>query len=176
MTPAALAAPPLARRLACQVYEAVLLFGVVMIAGLAYGALTQQRHALDGQWGLRAVLLAVLATYFTVFWSNGRQTLAMKTWHLQLRTLEGRRVSARRALCRFALAALVLAGALALIDAAGVRGAWPFALTLGATMVVYSALAAAHPKGQALHDLPCGTRLVIEAPGHGQALGDNPGP
>jgi hypothetical protein len=34
--PAALVAPTLLRRMACFVYEGVLLFGVVMVAGFAY--------------------------------------------------------------------------------------------------------------------------------------------
>jgi hypothetical protein len=35
-------APGFARRLACFVYEGMLVFGVVVLAGYLYGALTQQ--------------------------------------------------------------------------------------------------------------------------------------
>src|SRR5690606_4324287 len=54
--PAAQAAegtPGIARRLASFVYEGVLLFGVVMIAGFLFSTLTQQRHALQGRHGLQ---------------------------------------------------------------------------------------------------------------------------
>ena len=59
-----LATPGLARRLAAFVYEGVLLFGVLMIAGYLYAWLTQQRHALQGQFGLKAFLFIVLAMLF----------------------------------------------------------------------------------------------------------------
>ena len=85
------ALPSLLRRLACFVYEGVVLFGVVMIAGYLYSSLTQQRHALHGQWGLRAFLVLVLAIYFVWFWSHGGQTVAMKTWHIRLTAADGGR-------------------------------------------------------------------------------------
>ena len=64
-------APSLRRRMAAFVYEGVLLFGVVMIAGYLYSSLTQQRHALQGQTGLQAFLFVVLAIYFVASWSRG---------------------------------------------------------------------------------------------------------
>ena len=60
----ALETPGVMRRLASFLYEGVLLFGVVMIAGYLYSSLTQQRHALQGQSGLQAFLFVVLAIYF----------------------------------------------------------------------------------------------------------------
>jgi hypothetical protein len=62
------AAPSLRRRMACFVYEGVLLFGVVMCAGLVYSSLTQQRHALVGLHGLQVVVFVVLGLYFVWFW------------------------------------------------------------------------------------------------------------
>ena len=76
--------PGLARRIACFVYEGVLLFGVLMIAGYLYSTLTQQRHALSGLHGLQAFLFLVLGIYFVWFWSRGGQTVAMRTWHIRL--------------------------------------------------------------------------------------------
>ena len=46
---ASLPTPGVARRMAAFLYEGVLLFGVVFVAGYLYAALTQQRHALQGQ-------------------------------------------------------------------------------------------------------------------------------
>lgn len=77
-SPTDLTAPGLWRRMACFIYEGVLLFGVVMIAGYLYSTLTQQRHALQGQVGLRSFLFLVLGIYFVWFWSHGGQTVAMK--------------------------------------------------------------------------------------------------
>jgi uncharacterized RDD family membrane protein YckC len=99
----AMAAPGVLRRLACFVYEGVLLFGVVMIAGYLFSSLTQQRHAMLGRHGLQAFLFIVLAIYFVWFWSHGGQTVAMKAWHLRLVTDQGGPVSQPRALARFAL-------------------------------------------------------------------------
>ena len=44
--PATLPTAPLKNRLLCMVYEAMLLFGVVFIAGWLFSTLLQQRHAL----------------------------------------------------------------------------------------------------------------------------------
>jgi len=84
-----LRAPSLPRRLACFVYEGVLLFGVVMIAGWLFSTLSQQRHALQGRGLLQGFLFLVFAVYFTWFWSHGGQTLAMKTWRVRLVTASG---------------------------------------------------------------------------------------
>ncbi|MCD6666227.1 MAG: RDD family protein, partial [Hydrogenophaga sp.] len=40
-----LIAPPLPRRMACWIYEGMLMFGVVFIAGYLFSTLTQTRHA-----------------------------------------------------------------------------------------------------------------------------------
>ena len=59
----ALETPALWRRLACFLYEGVLLFGVVMAAGLLYSIATSQRNALQGRLGLVLFLFAVLGSY-----------------------------------------------------------------------------------------------------------------
>ena len=69
-----------------------------MVAGLLYGIVTQQRHALVGAIGLRVFLFLVLGAYFVWFWSRGGQTLAMQTWHIRLVTRDGAPVSRLRAL------------------------------------------------------------------------------
>jgi uncharacterized RDD family membrane protein YckC len=99
--PDALQTPSLPRRLACMLYEGVLLFGVLMLAGLLYSTLTQQRHALQGQHGMQAFLFVVLGLYFIGFWIYGGQTVAMKAWHIRLLDARGRPVSPKRALCRY---------------------------------------------------------------------------
>ena len=118
MTAAAPAADPLpeapgvGRRLASFLYEGVLLFGVVMIAGYLYSSLTQQRHALQGTLGLQLFLFVVLGIYFVWFWSHGGQTVAMKTWHI--RVVDRRRARADAGACAGALPgqlAVVPAGA-----------------------------------------------------------------
>jgi len=156
---AMLDAPSLRRRMACFVYEGVLLFGVVMIAGYLYSSLTQQRHALVGLQGLQAFLFVVLGIYFVWFWSNGGQTVAMKTWHVRVVTAAGRPVSQGRALARYVLSWLWFLPALASAHLAGLGGG-AIAAVLVCGVVVYALLSRLHPQRQFVHDVLCGTRLI----------------
>jgi len=157
----ALETPALWRRLACFLYEGVLLFGVVMAAGLLYAIATGQRSAMQGRLGLVLFLFAVLGAYFVWFWSHSGQTLAMQTWHIRLLTHDGRPVTRARAIVRYLLSYLWFMPALLtlwLTRASGNRAA--VALTLGAGVLVYAALSRLHPQRQYLHDAACRTRLV----------------
>ncbi len=157
----ALPAPGLPRRLACFVYEGVLLFGVLMISAYLYSSLTQQRHALHGKTGLQAFLFIVLGIYFVWFWSRGGQTVAMKAWHIRLVDAQGAAVTQPRALARYLLAwAWFVPGLVALSLAGGAAGAGPMfgVLTLG--VLGFAALARLRPDRQFWHDVVCGTRLV----------------
>jgi len=152
--------PSLRRRLASFVYEGVLLFGVLMIAALAYGLVTQQRHALVGMHGLQVFLFLVLGLYFGWFWSHGGQTVAMKTWHIRVLTKHGHPVPAARAALRYVWSWLWFVPALLWSYTFGVRsgGAVTLALTLG--VFVYAASSRLNPQRQYWHDLLSGTRLV----------------
>ena len=162
--------PGLPRRLACLVYEGVLAFGVVTIAGLAYGIATDQRHALVGSTGLQILLLAVLALYFSYFWSRTGQTLAMLTWHIRLVRVDGRRVSMARALCRFLLAWLWFVPALALAQASGLKSGWATFGILGVGVLIWAQLSRLHPDRQYWHDAFCGTRLIVWRKGRSHPL------
>lgn len=153
-------APPLSRRMACFVYEGVLLFGVVMLAGLLFAGLFRQQHALQGQTGLRLLLFGVLGAYFAVFWTRGGQTLAMKTWRIRLLTRDGHPVSVGRALARYCGAWLWFLPALGVAAATGISGAWPLFGTIVTGVAAYAALTFLHPSGQFWHDIACGTMLV----------------
>jgi uncharacterized RDD family membrane protein YckC len=153
-------APSLRRRLACLVYEGMLLFGVVMIAGLLFGIVTQQRHALHGHAALQAFLFAVLGLYFVWFWTHGGQTVAMKTWHIRLVTGSGAPVSRLRALARYVLGWIWFVPALASVQLAGLKGGLPIAAALLAGVGAYALLTRLHPQRQFWHDAACGTRLI----------------
>lgn len=159
----AAASPPmsgLARRLAAFVYEGVLLFGVVFVAGYLYAAVTQQRHALQGQTGLQVFIFIVLAAYFVTFWSRGGQTVAMRAWHVRLVTAEGDAVTPLRALARYLLAWLWFAPALIAAHLADLRSAAQVFTLLIVGVLAFALLAFLHPQRQFLHDAVCGTRLV----------------
>ena len=164
-TAQALTTPSLKRRLACLLYEGVLLFGVVMIAGYLYSSLTQQRHAMDGRHGLQAFVFAVLAIYFTWFWSHGGQTVAMKAWHIRLVGDDGLPVGQSRALLRYLLSWLWFVPALGALALWGVRDGAAVAAILLFGASVYAGLALLHPTRQFWHDAAVGTRLIDSQPG-----------
>lgn len=153
-------APGLARRLAAFVYEGVLLFGVVMIAGLVYSAVTQQRHALEGRVGMMVFLFLVLGLYFTWFWTHGGQTVAMKAWHVRLLGADGRPVSRTRAVMRYLLSWLWFLPATAAVYLAGLHGKGEISVALLAGVLAYASLVWLRPDRQFWHDVVCGTRLV----------------
>lgn len=164
-------APTVLRRLACFLYEGVLLFGVVMLAGYLYSSLTQQRHALQGQWGLQAFLFLVIGIYFVWFWNRGGQTVAMKTWHIKLVCANGGRVSQPRAMARYLLSWIWFVPALVTVDLSGLKGGWPLALAATAGVLAYAMLAHLHPAGQFWHDAICRTNLIDCRPSRAQAPG-----
>ena len=157
-------APGLGRRLACLVYEALLLFGVIMGAGLVYGVATNQRHALQGTVGLQVAVFLVLGLYFVWFWTRHGQTLAMRTWQLKLVTAQGHSVGRARAMGRYALCWIWVLPALGAVHLAGVAGGGRTFFALCAGVLVYAATAYLRRDRQFWHDAFCGTRLVAAAP------------
>lgn len=159
---AALQAPGLWRRMACWLYEGMLMFGVVFIAGYLFGTLSQTRNALDNRTALQAFLFVVFGIYFTWFWSKG-QTLAMKTWHIRLVDRAGRPVSQGKAFVRYLLSWLWFLPPLALIAPFGLPAGESFVLLLG-WVAVWAIASRFHPQSQFWHDALAGTRLVTALP------------
>lgn len=95
--------PSLLKRLACVLYEAILLFGVVFLAAYLFDTLTQSKHALHLRHARQAWLFFVLGVYFIWFWTHGGQTLAMKTWRIRLVNTNQQSVSIKQALLRYLL-------------------------------------------------------------------------
>lgn len=152
------------RRLAAFLYEGVLLFGVLMIAGYLYSSLTQMRHALHGQWGLRLFLFVVLGIYFVWFWARSGQTVAMKAWHIRLVDTQGLPVSQTRALIRYLLAWLWFLPALASYQLMGLQSGMAMFVVVTAGVLAYAGLSRIHPDRQFWHDAVCGTQLVTWHP------------
>lgn len=162
MNPSQARTPTLMRRMACWLYEGMLLFGVVFIAGYLFGTLSQTRNAMDNRHGLQAFLFLVFAIYFVWFWSKG-QTLAMKTWHIRVVDLAGNPISQQRALGRYVLTWIWILPPLGLV--------WPLSLSGGETAVIFlgwvaiwAILSRFHPNQQFWHDAWAGTRLVNSEP------------
>ncbi|MBC7378865.1 MAG: RDD family protein [Burkholderiaceae bacterium] len=157
-----LAAPRLARRMACWLYEGLLMFGVVFISGYLFGTLSQTRNAMDNRHALQAFLFVIFGIYFTWFWAKG-QTLAMKTWDIRLVDRAGKPVTQARALARYVLSWLWFLPALAALAPFKVSAGESATIIIG-WVAVWALLSRFHPQRQFLHDALAGTRLVTSKP------------
>ena len=92
-----------------MIYDALLLAAVLFAAGFAfiYGADFPRHPNLLPIF--RLYLLGIIAAYFCWFWCKSGQTLAMKTWRIQLQNRDGHLLSAGPALQRFTLALIGIA-------------------------------------------------------------------
>jgi uncharacterized RDD family membrane protein YckC len=146
--------------MACWLYEGVLLFAVVFLAGWLFSSLGQLRNAADPRRPLlQAFIFVVVGIYFTWFWARGRQTVAMKTWKIRVVDRLGRPLNQARALLRFICSWLWFLPPLACMA--------PFKPTPGnaaALVLIWVLLWALssrlHPQRQFWHDALAGTRLV----------------
>jgi uncharacterized RDD family membrane protein YckC len=158
-----LTAPSLRRRMACWLYEGMLLFAVVFVAAWLFSTLGQMRDAMDARRPLlQGFLFVIFGIYFGWFWTRG-QTLAMKTWNIRVVDRFGRPVGQGRALLRYLCSWLWFLPPLAVLA--------PFKLSGGETLVlvfgwvaVWAVLSRFHPQGQFWHDALAGTRLVSSSP------------
>jgi len=154
--------PGLWRRMACWMYEGMLMFGVVVLAGYLFGTLSQTHNAMDNRHALQAFLFVVFGIYFVWFWAKG-QTLAMKTWNIRVVDRQGTAISQARALARYGLSWLWFLPPLAAIAPFHLTGA-ESALIIAGWVVVWALLSRLHPQGQFWHDAWAGTRLVVSEP------------
>jgi uncharacterized RDD family membrane protein YckC len=160
---AAFTSASLGRRMACWLYEGMLLFAVVFIAGWLFSTIGQMRNAMDARHTLlQAFLFIVLGVYFVWFWHRG-QTLAMKTWHIRVVDTSGQVVSQPRALARYVLSWLWFLPPLAGMAPFKLSGAETLLILLG-WIVFYALLSRLHAQRQFVHDALAGTRLVDHAP------------
>lgn len=131
----------LLRRLASLVYDGVLLFGIVFVAGYLFVALARDAQSGPARLSFQIYLLAVCGSYFVFSWVRSGQTLAMKTWGLRLVSASGGAITPARALLRYLLAIVSVGSGLGLVWALFDR------------------------EGHFLHDRLAGTRIVQDQGG-----------
>ena len=153
-----LKAPGLARRMACWLYEGLLMFGVVFIAGYLFGTLSQTRNAMDNRNALQAFLFVVFGIYFVWLWARG-QTLAMKTWDIKVVDRLGQPLTQARALRRYLWCWLWFLPPLVVLAPFQLEGVESVVIVLG-WVAVWAILSRFHPQQQFWHDALAGTRLV----------------
>ncbi len=158
--PRAIVSPPtIRRRLAALVYESVLLFGVVFLAGLAFSLVLQQRNGYTYHQAMAVWIAFVAGAYFVGFWRHGGQTLPMKTWRLRVVGPNGQPPTTGRATLRYLAAWFWFLPPLALHPLLHLTV--PHTLVLTALWVVLWAASArlSHDR-QFPHDRIAGTRIV----------------
>lgn len=121
-------------------YESLLLLAIVaallVVPHILLGAFA---HRLASPIVVQAHCFLLLLVYFVGFWSNGRRTLAMKTWRMRLLTRDGGPVRPAQALLRYLLC-------------------WP-SLLIGGAGIFWAFF---DRDRQFLHDRLAGTMLVSE--------------
>ena len=126
------------RRIGSLAYDALLLIGVLFVAGLLFQPLFLWLGEIPWLRVVYQLYLAVIVyAYFGWCWTRGGQTLAMKTWRIRLRTRSGAPVRPLQALLRYLLC-------------------WP-SLGLGGIGIAWALI---DRDRQFLHDRLAGTRLV----------------
>jgi len=158
----AFVAPGLMRRMACWLYEGMLLFGVVFIAGYLFGTLSQTKNAMDNRHALQAFLFVVFGIYFVWLWSKG-QTLAMKTWHILVLDLHGQPLTQTRALVRYFCSWLWFLPPLMVSWLTELKGGEAIVIFIG-WVAVWAVLSRFHPRQQFWHDALAGTQLINVKP------------
>ena len=161
--PSSLVAPALGRRMACWLYEGMLLFAVVFMAGWLFSTLGQMRSGMDPRRPLlQLFIFIVFGVYFAWFWSRGRQTLAMKTWHIRVVDASGQPLTQQRAAWRYACCWLWFLPPMVALSPLHLGGRADALVILG-WVALWALSSRLHPQRQFWHDALAGTRLVSAA-------------
>ena len=160
-----LQAPSLARRMASWLYEGMLVFGVLFVAGCTYfiiggllGTSSPNRSIKVDDPVLQAFLFVVLGIYFVWLWAKG-QTLAMKTWDITVVDRSGQPITQTRALLRYLLSWIWFLPVLAAVAPFHLSVAESVVIVVG-WIVVWAELSRFHPQRQFWHDALAGTWLI----------------
>lgn len=142
-------------------YEGVLLFGVVFLAGYAFDTLTQSRDAMMFRHLRQAILFLAIGIYFVLSWHRQGRTLPMKTWNVQLTDTHGRRPGFGRLIMRYLLLwPIPLLSALIIYSFTRYTGYQAADLLIVFTPFALFIWTWFDPQKQFLHDRLLGTRLV----------------
>jgi uncharacterized RDD family membrane protein YckC len=150
------------RRLACMLYEGMLMFGIAFAATLVFSIAGDMRSGTDPRRPyLVALLVVVFGMYFTWCWGKG-QTLAMRTWKIRITDSAGRPPGQVRAFARYLCSWVWVLPPLAFVAPLHLS-AFGMAAAVGGWMAFWALLSFAQPQRQFWHDVAAGTRLVAAA-------------
>ncbi len=96
------------KRIACMLYESILVFAILFVAGVVYRALMGDPHSDFEQHLFFMYSWLIIGVYFVYCWVKSGQTLAMQTWRIQLLRLDGNPLSLGQAVRRYLIASFSL--------------------------------------------------------------------
>ena len=96
------------KRIACMLYESILVFAILFVAGVVYRALMGDPHSDFEQHLFFMYSWLIIGVYFVYCWVKSGQTLAMQTWRIQLLGLDGNPLSLGQAVRRYVIASFSL--------------------------------------------------------------------
>ncbi|MBL8309690.1 MAG: RDD family protein [Burkholderiales bacterium] len=153
------------RRFGAFVHELLFLVAYVFIVGLIFAPFSGESmssgrpQVLSGPIAVlqQVYLFVSIGAYFIYFWTEGRRTLAFKTWSLHLVATDGSGVSRKQAVVRYLATWIGPALGLAMYMIIGRNGTawWIFGVFANFLW------AFADPTRQFLHDRIAGTRVVV---------------
>ena len=92
------------RRTVSLLYESLLLLAVIFVASFIFHLIFRDPDAAYFRPLYQFYLLIIMGYYFTWFWINGGQTLAMQTWKMRVVTTDGNPLNKSKATTRYLLA------------------------------------------------------------------------
>jgi len=99
----------LLRRLLAMAYDAVIVTGLLLIAGAVASPLDHGHQQALRDPLFTIYLLAVWFGYLAICWQRGGMTLGMRAWRLRLRSTSGRPLGWRSSLLRFSVSLVSVA-------------------------------------------------------------------
>ena len=96
------------KRIACMLYESILLFAILFVAGIIHRALFGDPRTDMQRLYLFVYSWLIVGLYFVFCWVKSGQTLAMKTWNLQLLGYDVNFLSMECAIKRYVIASFSL--------------------------------------------------------------------
>lgn len=95
-------------KLACLVYESLILIAIAMLTTLLFISILGDATVYPKKFYLQLSLWLMIGFYFVWQWSSTGQTLAMKTWQLQITSPTNQVISKQTAVKRYLIATCCL--------------------------------------------------------------------
>lgn len=93
-------------KIACLLYESLILIALLLLVTLVFVAIFGDATAHPKKSALQLTLWLSMGVCFVWQWTHGGQTLAMKTWKLQVSTQNGDPISLRQGIIRYFVASI----------------------------------------------------------------------